>query len=307
MPNESTINHLSPIEDTFQSQLSFDSRISSLIYEQDIDTQTTSYIIQEQEIQIKSSTPSNAHVKSKVWDYFTKPYGPSKSRKTKCSICKIEFSYHGAPFSLKYHLKNKHNIDLSTNLSQVKRQSQKIPNAFQSQSSFDSGISLHHEQDIITETTSALIYEQDSDTIIDGQEIQIESVEKQNAPFVKLNFHIHGSTSSFKYHLKNKHKIDMSTNLSQVKKQLQQIPSRQSNFSPSEASENENNLLQYKVIPEFLSLFIIMNYDASRLDVESIDELLGKGFAKFADLINIKNQPETKNHPKYPHLNWKGE
>ncbi|CAG8556618.1 8299_t:CDS:2 [Diversispora eburnea] len=99
----------------------------SLIHEQDMDTQTTSSIIDEHEVQIESSKSSNAHAKSKVWDYFNKPYGPLGSRKTKCSICKIEFSYHGSPSSLKYHLKNKHKIDISTNLSQMKRQSQHIP------------------------------------------------------------------------------------------------------------------------------------------------------------------------------------
>ncbi|CAG8531222.1 8216_t:CDS:2 [Diversispora eburnea] len=132
MSNESTINCLFPIaliDDTFQSQLSFDYEMSlhheqdtitgtmlSLIYEQDIDTQTTSSIIDEQKIQIESNTPSNAHAKSNVWDYFTKPYGPPKSLKTKCSICKIEISYHGSPSSLKHHLNNKH-----------KRQLQQIP------------------------------------------------------------------------------------------------------------------------------------------------------------------------------------
>ncbi|CAG8504362.1 5492_t:CDS:2 [Diversispora eburnea] len=50
-------------------------------------TQTTSPIIHEQEIQIESSTSSNAHAKSKVLELFTKPYGPPKSRKTKCHEC----------------------------------------------------------------------------------------------------------------------------------------------------------------------------------------------------------------------------
>ncbi|CAG8622499.1 1169_t:CDS:1, partial [Diversispora eburnea] len=119
MSNESSINYLtSPIDSidcTFQSQPSFDSGIA---------TQTTSSIIHEQVIQTESSTFSNAHAKSKVWNYFTKPYGPLQSRKTKCHECGIEFSYHSSLSLLKYHLKNKHKIDIFTNLSQVKRQSQ---------------------------------------------------------------------------------------------------------------------------------------------------------------------------------------
>ncbi|RHZ71996.1 hypothetical protein Glove_248g25 [Diversispora epigaea] len=136
MSNESSIYYLiPPIDDIFQSNLSFDSETSlhreqyitigtksSLINEQD--TATTSFIIHEQEIEIESN---NSYAKSKVWDYFTKPYGPSKSRKTKCHECGREFSYHGSPTTLKYHLKNKHKIDISNNLSQVKRQSQQIP------------------------------------------------------------------------------------------------------------------------------------------------------------------------------------
>ncbi|RHZ72007.1 hypothetical protein Glove_248g19 [Diversispora epigaea] len=59
---------------------------------------------------------NNSHAKSKVWNYFTKPYGPPKSRKTKCHECGNEFLYHDSPSSLKYHLKNIHKIDLSNNL-----------------------------------------------------------------------------------------------------------------------------------------------------------------------------------------------
>ncbi|RHZ77900.1 hypothetical protein Glove_169g64 [Diversispora epigaea] len=91
----------------------------SLIEEQD--TATTSSIIYEQ-VQIESS---DSCTKSEVWKYFIKSYGLPQSRKTKCSICNMEFSYHGSTTSLKYHLKNKHNI--YTNLSQVKRQLQQIP------------------------------------------------------------------------------------------------------------------------------------------------------------------------------------
>lgn len=64
--------------------------------------------------------PSNAHEKCIVWDHFAKPYGPPKSLKTKCHRCGMEFSYHGSPSSLKYHLIHKHNIDIPTNLVQVK-------------------------------------------------------------------------------------------------------------------------------------------------------------------------------------------
>ncbi|RHZ71987.1 hypothetical protein Glove_248g5 [Diversispora epigaea] len=56
-----------------------------------------------------------SNTKSKVWDYFTKPYGPPKSRKTKCHECENEFSYHGSTSSMNYHLTHKHNIDTSTN------------------------------------------------------------------------------------------------------------------------------------------------------------------------------------------------
>ncbi|RHZ60182.1 hypothetical protein Glove_357g21 [Diversispora epigaea] len=138
---------------------------SSLIHEQDITTQTNSSIIHEQEVQIESST-SNAHVKSKVWDYFTKPYGPPQSRKTKCSICKIEFSYHGSPSSLKYHLKNKHKIDMSTNLSQVKRQSQQIP-------SQQSKFSPYSESSLQSENEEAVVF------IMDLFEIFVDILAKQ--------------------------------------------------------------------------------------------------------------------------------
>ncbi|RHZ48459.1 hypothetical protein Glove_551g61 [Diversispora epigaea] len=76
MSNESDINYLissidsiDSIDYTFQSQFSFDSGTS--LYHRI----TTSFTIHEQEIQIKFSTSSNVHAKSKVWDYFTKPYG----------------------------------------------------------------------------------------------------------------------------------------------------------------------------------------------------------------------------------------
>ncbi|CAG8620135.1 7658_t:CDS:2, partial [Diversispora eburnea] len=71
-------------------------------------------IIHEQEI-IESS---NSHAKSKVWDYFTKPYGLPKSRKANCHECGNIFSYHGSTSTLKYHLVHRHKIDISTNLSQ---------------------------------------------------------------------------------------------------------------------------------------------------------------------------------------------
>ncbi|CAG8589776.1 6195_t:CDS:2 [Diversispora eburnea] len=141
MSYERNIINFSPI-DTFQSQLYFDFGVSlhheqdtitgttsPLIHEHGIDAQTKSSTIDEQEIRIKSSTSSDTYVESKVLDYFTKPYGPSESRKTKCSICKIEFSYPGLPSSLKYHLMNKHKIGMLTNLSQVDRQSQQISTA----------------------------------------------------------------------------------------------------------------------------------------------------------------------------------
>ncbi|RHZ71989.1 hypothetical protein Glove_248g9 [Diversispora epigaea] len=47
----------------------------------------------------------------------------NKTRKTKCRECGKEFSYHGSTSSLKYHLIHRHNIKMSTNLNQVKRQS----------------------------------------------------------------------------------------------------------------------------------------------------------------------------------------
>ncbi|CAG8589796.1 6196_t:CDS:2 [Diversispora eburnea] len=83
---------------------------SSPIHEHGI--ATTSSIIHEQEIEIESSTSSNVHTKSKVWDYFTKPYGPPKVAKQNV---------------MNYHLSHRHRIDVCTNLSQVKRQSLQIP------------------------------------------------------------------------------------------------------------------------------------------------------------------------------------
>ncbi|RHZ77902.1 hypothetical protein Glove_169g66 [Diversispora epigaea] len=182
-----------------------------------------------------SSISSNSHTKSKVWDYFTKPYGPPQSRKTKCHECGNEFSYHGSTSSLKYHLKNRHKIDMSTNLSQVNRQSQQIP-------SQQSNFSLYPEPSFSENKNSSL----QSSTVWDyfTKPYGPPQSRKTKCHECGNEFSYHGSTSSLKYHLKNRH---MSINL----RQSQQIPSQQSNFSlypePS-FSENKNSSLQSSTI-----------------------------------------------------------
>ncbi|RHZ55982.1 hypothetical protein Glove_408g18 [Diversispora epigaea] len=49
---------------------------------------------------------SSTREKSEVWLYFS----PHQNYKTKCDICKNEFSYHGSTSTLKYHLIHRHKI-----------------------------------------------------------------------------------------------------------------------------------------------------------------------------------------------------
>ncbi|RHZ71985.1 hypothetical protein Glove_248g7 [Diversispora epigaea] len=203
MSNDSSINYL-PIDDIFQSQSLH--REQDITTEQDIATQATPPIIQEQEI-IESNISSKTHTKSKVWDYFTKPYGPPQSRKTKCSICKIEFSYHGSTSSLKYHLKNKHKIDMSINLSQVKRQSQQIPSQ---QSSFLS----ENENSLLQSSTITLANKKSKvwDYFTKPYCSSNDKNCKTKCHKCGMEFSYHGSPSSLKYHLIHRHNIEMSTN-----------------------------------------------------------------------------------------------
>ncbi|CAG8504379.1 5493_t:CDS:2 [Diversispora eburnea] len=226
MHNESIINYLiSPIDDTFQFRLSFDSgtslhreqditgTTSSLINEQDI--ATTSSIIHEQEIQIESSTFSNSHAKSKVWNYFTKPYGPSQSRKTKCHECGNEFSYYGSTSSLKYHLVHRHKIDMSTNLSHVKRHSRQIP-------SRRSNFFPYSEPSFLSEGKNSLL--QSSPISLANKKSKVweyftmpyGSFNDKNCKTkclkCEMEFSYNGSPSSLKYHLIQKHNIDIFTN-----------------------------------------------------------------------------------------------
>ncbi|CAG8522850.1 2899_t:CDS:2 [Diversispora eburnea] len=81
--------------------------------------------IENNSIQTNTTTTSSyTNRKSKVWDYFSMPYGIPNS-KTKCHECGKEFSYSGSPSSLKYHLAHKHNIDIFTNNSNSSNQHKK--------------------------------------------------------------------------------------------------------------------------------------------------------------------------------------
>lgn len=106
----------------FQSENSFNSV-------QEIITQNSTTALHEQEIQVESIESIKSYdsgEKSKVWDYFTKPYDHPKSYNAKCYKCGMEFSCNGQVFPLKYHLINLHGIDISTNLSQIKKQLRQI-------------------------------------------------------------------------------------------------------------------------------------------------------------------------------------
>ncbi|RHZ72003.1 hypothetical protein Glove_248g17 [Diversispora epigaea] len=97
-------------------------------------------------IEIESN---NSHAKSKVWKYFTKPYDPPKSRKTKCHECGNEFSYHDSPSSLKYHFQV-----------QVKRQQQ----SFFSSYSEPSFLSVD-ENSLLQSNTISLVMSNNSDIL----------------------------------------------------------------------------------------------------------------------------------------------
>ncbi|RHZ72005.1 hypothetical protein Glove_248g12 [Diversispora epigaea] len=208
-------------DDTFQSQLSFDSE--SLHCEQDITTRTTSSLINEKDIETTSPTiqeqeieieSNNSHTKIKVWDYFTKPYGPPQSRKTKCSICKIEFSYHGSTSSLKYHLKNRHKIDMSINLSQVKRQSQQIPSQQSNFSPYSEPSFLSEDENSLLQSGAISLANKKS-KVWDYFTKPYGSSDDKNCKTkchkCEMEFSYHGSPSSLKYHLIHRHNIDMPT------------------------------------------------------------------------------------------------
>ncbi|RHZ77897.1 hypothetical protein Glove_169g65 [Diversispora epigaea] len=253
MSNKNSINYLiPPIDDTFQFQLSFDSETSlhreqdiittgsksSLINEQDIAT-TSSH---EQEIEIESS---NSHAKSKVWNYFTKPYGPPLSRKTKCHKCGNEFSYHGSPSSLKYHLKNKHKIDISNNLSQVKRQLQQIP-------SQQSNFSPYSELSFLTENKNSLL--QSSTISLANKKSKVwnyftkpycssnDKNCKTKCLKCEMELSYHGSPSSLKYHLTHRHNIIVpTTNSDHVMDQIHKNQSQPLNLQSQNLKINRND------------------------------------------------------------------
>ncbi|RHZ71992.1 hypothetical protein Glove_248g29 [Diversispora epigaea] len=244
MVDESSINYLSSSIDSTDYIPDY-FYVSSPIHEQDIAIQTTSSIIHEQEIQIESSTSSNAHVKSKVWDYFTKPYGPPKSRKTKCHKCKIEFSYHGSPSSLKYHLKNKHKIDISTNLSQVKRQSQQqqIPSQ---QSNFPP-----YSEPSFSENRNSLL-QSGTTSLADKKSKVWDYFTKPYGPSKSLKtkchkcemeFSYNGSPSSLKYHLIHRHNIDMSTNSRHAMNQMHENQNQPLNLQLQNLKQKNADIL----------------------------------------------------------------
>ncbi|RHZ71984.1 hypothetical protein Glove_248g3 [Diversispora epigaea] len=228
MPNESSIDNTIPLIDSIdyidsgtflhrEQDITIETT-SSLIIEHDIAIETTSSIIHEQEIEIESS---NSHSKIKVWDYFSKPYGPPKSRKTKCSICKIEFSYHGSTSSLKYHLKNRHKIDMSMNLSQVKRKSQQIP----SQQSSENENSLLQSSTITLANKKSKVWDYFAKPYCSSNDKNC----KTKCLKCEMEFSYDVSTFLLKYHLINGHNIVMSTNLGHSIDQIQNQNLKQKN------------------------------------------------------------------------------
>ncbi|CAG8546884.1 1551_t:CDS:1, partial [Diversispora eburnea] len=228
MPNENSINYLiSPITT---------GTTMSLINEQDI--ATTTPIIHEQEIQIESSTSSNAHVKSKVWDYFTKPFGSPKSRKTKCHECENEFSYHGSTSSLKYHLVHRHKIDISTNLSQVKRQSQQMPSQ---QPPFLS----ENENSLLQSGTNSLANKKSK--VWEYFTIPYGSSNDKNCKTkclkCEMEFSYNGSPS-LKYHLIHKHNIDISTNSGHAMDQIHKNQNQPLNLQSQNLKQKNADILK---------------------------------------------------------------
>lgn len=127
---------------SFDSQISFPEQDSVESNSSQSNVTNTSYY--------HTNNTNNTNRKSKVWNYFTTPYGIPNS-KTKCYECGKEFSYSGSPSSLKYHLAHKHNInmfrDSNNNSNQLGREHRRSSSKnFQNNDNLNSQISFPSEQ-----------------------------------------------------------------------------------------------------------------------------------------------------------------
>ncbi|RHZ71988.1 hypothetical protein Glove_248g8 [Diversispora epigaea] len=264
---------ISPIGPTFQS------------LEQEITTGTTSPIIHEQEIEIESS---NSPSKIKVWDYFTKPYGPPQSRKTKCSICKIEFSYHGSTSSLKYHLKNRHKIGMSTNLSQVKRQSQQIPSQQSIFSPYSEPSFLSEDENSLLQSGAISLANKKSkvwDYFTKPYGSSDDKNCKTKCHICGTEFSYHGSPSSLKYHLIHRHNIVISTNSNHAMNQIHENQNQPLNLQLQNLKQKNAGILTTKegLFTALKKLLKINRNDKSNKDALVI---LGKFYKKMSKYEN---------------------
>ncbi|RHZ72002.1 hypothetical protein Glove_248g15 [Diversispora epigaea] len=236
-----------------------------------------SSIIHE-EIQIKSSTSSNTLTKSKVWDYFTNPYGPPQSRKTKCHECRNEFSYHGSTSSLIYHLFHKHNIKMSTNSSQVvKRQLQKIPSQQSNFSPYSELIFLSENENSSLQSSTISLANKKSkvwDYFTKPYSSSNDKNCKTKCLKCEIEFSYNGSPSSLRYHLIHKHNIDMSNNLGHAIDQIHKNKNQPLNLQLQNLEQKNADILNAEEM-----FFNVLNnlLEINRNDKGNKDALIIRG------------------------------